>query len=308
MFLTFFLVVGFFFERPGYFGMPTSAYSLGCGGTGTALTDDPVFYNPAMLPFSNYSSVLVSYYGVRDRDSACPGFGEYSAYDGKYVNSVLISSPQTAFYWRILEAERVDTAFSGRKTDALLRADEAGLSFAIRDADLSSFSVGGTIKYFHASYREISYPDSGHFAEDSLVFRSFPAHGFFVDAGLAVVVSYFAMGVSAKNFAGKVFDDEISVPASYRAGISMSMKYASAAYDFEYSEKDWSVIHHYCIQAFYGPAKASAGYVEKDGAKLVSFGTSFARDRYIVSAACWGQTDDFKADRLDYYFSIGARF
>ncbi|MBN1151260.1 hypothetical protein JXA84_08595 [candidate division WOR-3 bacterium] len=306
MFLTFFLAISFLFENSGFYGMPSSATALSCGGAGTALCEDPVYYNPAMLVFSNKSALLVSFY--QKNDKPWKGFGEFSTPEGTYINSILAYTPQNAYFWRILEARVMDTIADGRRIDAHFRADEAGMSFAMRDSDIYCFSIGGTIKYSHFSYREVSYPDSGQFFSDSLIIKSFPAHGVYADAGMALCIPGIALGVSAKNLFGKVFKDEIDLPAQYRAGVSFFSKHFSTAYDIVYWEIDEDISHHFCLKAGYGPIISYSGYACREDEKIASFGLSLNYQKYFLSSALWGPADNFQSDSLDFYFSAGVLF
>ncbi len=309
MFFTFILVSALYFGDADWTGMPADAAGIACGATGAALTDDPAFFNPAMLPFVKTQWAKISYYGIKEeRPYVMPRSGEFRAYGGKYINSLTAVTSGTAFFWRLLGAETADEVTGNTRTIASLRAEEAGMSFAIRDSDFYSFSAGASLKYFHASYRELTTPDTGSFSADSVRYRAFPAHGLFLDAGIAYALSNLTLGVSARNLAGKIFHDEISLSRSYRAGASLSVKYAALSYDFEYSEADYKITHHFCARSYLGPLSIFLGYAEKEDEKTAAFGYSLFYDRYSVSFSLWGPAENLKNEYLDYYLSIGAHF
>ncbi|MBN1619465.1 hypothetical protein JW890_01970 [candidate division WOR-3 bacterium] len=308
MFFTFILVSALYFEGTDFRGMPSDAAGIACGGTGAALTDDPAFFNPAMLPFVKTQWAKISYYGIKEERPVFARSGEFTAYSGKYINSLTAVTSGTAFFWRLLGAETADEVIGNNQTRASLRAEEAGMSFAIRDSDFYSFSAGASLKYFHASYRELTSPDTGSFTSDSVSYRSFPAHGLYLDAGIAYALPNFTLGVSAKNLAGKMFHDEISLSRSYRAGASLSAKFAALSYDFEYSETDYKITHHFCARSYLGPLSLFLGYAEKEDDKTAAFGYSLFYNRYSVSFSLWGPAENLKNEYMDYYLSIGASF
>lgn len=288
-----------------YSGMPSNASSLAKGGCGVALLDDPAYYNPAMLNFLNTQKIEFSFsnYFTKNNNYYSKNFPGISSIDGKFTNSAIFSTKQIAVFWRLLEYIETDSIIDDSYINSNLRVDEAGFSLPVSDPSFSNLAFGFSLKYIHISSRELKYSIIDTISQDNIYYNNFSAQGFYSDIGCAYILNNIGFGISARNLFGKIWNENISFPTIYRAGISYNEKYYSLSYDFEYNENKYDKINHFNLSAKYYPLIINFGVSNIDDIDYYSSGFLLNTKKNIISIALWGTEEDFNNDKYSIYLS-----